>query len=224
MFTSEAECQAYMAQIIPTGDTILQAWRLHKKPCMHVAEILERSIGGIGKQTIDIFDVGCGTGEFLWHVRNLQPEAEVSGCNFFETQAQLGRANGIDITTCDFMEMPIVPESMDVVFCNYTLGYFDQPTEVLKKIHTMLRPEGRLVMWDCAASTMMCGMALGYYLRPLITIQECCEHAGFYADVTVCKAKLSKSIKQIASKQQLKIFKDLSLPVLTVGVKKPAGD
>ena len=221
MFTSEAECQAYMAQIIPTGDTILQAWRFHKSPNKHVAEILKQSVGCVcfGKPTLDVFDVGCGTGEFLWHVRNNLRGAEVSGCNFFDTQAQLGRANGIDITTCDFMEMPIMPESMDIVFCNYTLGYFDQPVEALKKIHRMLRPKGRLVMWDCAAATMMCGMALGYYLRPKIVIKELCEQAGFCANVDVYKAKLSKSIKQIASKQQLKIFKDFSLPVLTVGVK-----
>lgn len=225
MFTSEAECQAYMAQIIPTGDTILQAWRLNKTPSRHVEEILRCS--GINETHFygahaDVFDVGCGTGEFLWHVRNILPNAEVSGCNFFDTQAQIGRANGINIMTCDFMEMPIVPESMDIVFCNYTLGYFDQPTKALKMIYRMLRPKGRLVMWDCTASTMMCGMALGYYLRPVAVIRECCEQAGFVPEIVMCdrSATLSKSIKQIASKQQLKIFKDFSLPVLAIGVKK----
>ncbi|MGN1209332.1 MAG: class I SAM-dependent methyltransferase [Duodenibacillus sp.] len=211
-----------MAQIIPTGDTILQAWRFHKNPATHVSKLLKYSIGNVdfGKHTIDVFDVGCGTGEFLWHVKNSLRSAEVSGCNFFDTQAQIGRSCGINITTCDFMEMPIVPESMDIVFCNYTLGYFDQPTEVLKKIHTMLRPKGRLVMWDCAASTMLCSMALGYHLRPIAAIKKCCDDARFIPNLYVGKAKLSKSIKQIASKQQLKIFKDYSLPVLTVGVKK----
>lgn len=229
MFTSEAECQAYMAQIIPTGDTILQAWRISQHPYKHVGEILKDAgvldcFGNDNLDPMNVYDVGCGTGEFMWLVQNSLPNATIRGCNFFDAQTAFGRAQaGLNIITVDFTELQVPEETEDIVFCNYTLGYFDDPVPVLEKIWKMLKPGGKLIMWDAAAAHLACTFALGYHLRRPCEIRWAAEQAGF-SDVKTTwypgRAKLSKAMYQIASKQQLKIFKKMSVPLLTVGVKK----
>lgn len=219
---TEKQSQEYLYQVMVTGDTILQAFRRDEDQLMHVMDTIPS--GKFNK----IADVGCGTGEFLWHVVSLNPEAEAIGYNLYNCQAQLGKGAGLDIRVLDILNEEIEEKNFDLVLCNYTLGYFypEERLRVMHKLHGMLRPGGRLSIYDIAPRTMLSTEIFDYSLvtpremyrdiRSVFGNKARIRHTAF----TDYQASLAKNIEQVASQQQLDMFKKYARPVHYI-VSKP---
>lgn len=219
---TEKQSQEYLYQVMATGDTILQTFRRDEDQLVHVMDTIPN--GKFNK----IADVGCGTGEYLWHVVSLNPEAEAIGYNLYNCQAQVGKAAGLDIRVLDILNEEIEEKNFNLVLCNYTLGYFspEERIRVIRKLHNMLYPGGRLSIYDIAPRTMLSAEIFDYSLvtpremfrdiRSVFGEKARIRHTLF-ADF---QATLAKNIKQVASEQQLDMFKRYARPVHYI-VSKP---
>lgn len=226
MFPTEEQCAQYMAQIADTGDTILQTWRLHKDPYQHVSRLLAQCEQS-AEWCLDratILDIGCGTGEFIWHVRNLTAgRAAVEGINYYQCQASIG-GDAVPIVVGDITKMELPPCRYDIVFCNYTMGYFDpvQVQGIMRKIYTALKPGGKLFMWDVMPASLACRSLFGYRLYDACEYRSMCTPFmapnGAKAFTNwICPSDIycmADNIQKVASEQQLELFRKFSRPVL----------
>ena len=48
----------------------------------------------------------------------------------------------------DFNNMSLEPNSLDGMYCRWALAWLENPEEILQKIHTALKPGGRMVIHE----------------------------------------------------------------------------
>lgn len=108
------------------------------------------------KPGMDVADVGAGSGLFtLPFAQAVGPRGRVYAVDVaaefvrnieLRVQAQ-GLANVVGIVNTQHSTL-LPPDSVDLVFLADTYHHFEQPAEMLRSIHTALRPGGELVVID----------------------------------------------------------------------------
>jgi 2-polyprenyl-3-methyl-5-hydroxy-6-metoxy-1,4-benzoquinol methylase len=87
------------------------------------------------------FEVGCGMGYFLDYAR--QHGFEVSGIEFAALGANACKEKfGLEVLQSSFENYPVKQNTYDVVFMGDVLEHFNEPLDMLKKAHAMLKPGG----------------------------------------------------------------------------------
>jgi len=92
-----------------------------------------------------VLEIGCGNGELLAHLRSLgwtcrgvEPDAR---------SAAIARARGLDIIEGGALTDNLIPpESVDAIVMSHAIEHLNDPGEVLRRCHRILRPGGRIVM------------------------------------------------------------------------------
>lgn len=93
-----------------------------------------------------LLDVGCGSGAFL-HAIGTLTGCEVYGVDFSKAAvAAAQRAHGIEVFAGTLPEAPFAEASFDVVTAWWYLEHVPNPVEVLRKIHQLLKPDGRCIV------------------------------------------------------------------------------
>jgi SAM-dependent methyltransferase len=89
-----------------------------------------------------MLDIGCGTGTFLaamqekgWKVHGMELDAQA---------AERGRQAGIDIFGGTIDEVKYPSAVFDYVRSNHSFEHIHNPREVLREIHRIVKPTGRL--------------------------------------------------------------------------------
>lgn len=110
----------------------------------HVSEPLPPLVPASAKR---ILDVGCGCGNLGARLKREHAGCHVSGVTISEAEAQravsrldevfLGDMNVLDLTS-------LAP--FDVVICSHTLGYFADTSVFLRRLRTLLAPDGTLLL------------------------------------------------------------------------------
>jgi predicted methyltransferase len=108
------------------------------------------------KPGMDVADVGAGSGLFtLPFAQAVGPHGRVYAVDVaaefvrkieLRVQAQ-GLANVVGIVNTQHSTL-LPPDSVDLVFLADTYHHFEQPVDMLRSIHTALRPGGELVVID----------------------------------------------------------------------------
>jgi 2-polyprenyl-3-methyl-5-hydroxy-6-metoxy-1,4-benzoquinol methylase len=91
-----------------------------------------------------LFDVGCGSGEFLQAMRDLG--WQVSGLEPDDRAAEEARKKGFSVTTAAIEELNEPPGQYDVVTMVHVIEHLLDAKAVLKKLLALLKPGGLLMM------------------------------------------------------------------------------
>jgi len=97
-----------------------------------------------------ILDVGCGTGAFLAHFA-AQTDVLLAGVDISPGMAacaakRLGAR--ADVRVGDSESLPWRGETFDAVVCIASFHHYPNPTQVLREMHRVLRPTGRVYLAD----------------------------------------------------------------------------
>ena len=101
-----------------------------------------------------VLDVGSGYGEpGLSAAPAVGPDGHVTCLDisgdmlaFAETRARAAGLSNVTFVEADIEALELVPASLDVVLSRATIMYISNPLETLRRLHTALRPGGRLAV------------------------------------------------------------------------------
>lgn len=125
----------------------------------YVGETLEQTLRCLeGPAPTRALDVGCGTGEFLRHVRNRYPEVELVGVDpaagMLEAACRkLGSDPRVRFQCASVEALPFHDGEFDWVTCVSVLHCVRDACAALGEMARVLRPGGRLVVVDWCRET-----------------------------------------------------------------------
>jgi SAM-dependent methyltransferase len=101
-----------------------------------------------------VLDVGSGYGEpALSAATAVGPDGHVTCLDisgdmlaFAETRARAAGLSNVSFVEADIEALELAPASLDVVLSRATIMYASNPLETLRRLHTALRPGGRLAV------------------------------------------------------------------------------
>ena len=89
-----------------------------------------------------MLDIGCGAGLFISEMRD--KGWNVHGVELDSQAAALGRRQGLDIFPGTLSDAHFPAANFDYVRSNHSFEHIHNPREVLREIHRIIRPDGRL--------------------------------------------------------------------------------
>ncbi|WP_319481975.1 class I SAM-dependent methyltransferase [uncultured Draconibacterium sp.] len=105
-----------------------------------------------GSNSINVFDLGCGYGNYVEVVQQNFPEAFITGIEknpkvFSETSDKFAKAENVEIINDDFFQYE-TGKKYDVVLMNYVLFYFNftDKKKIIDKAKSMLAEGGSIVL------------------------------------------------------------------------------
>jgi len=104
-------------------------------------------IGGVSGNTV--VDMGCGDGRHVSEIHKLGA-AHVIGVDNSEamialTHERLKDLNDVALITADARHLPLPDESVDKVFSNFVLHYFEDSKEIFNEISRVLKSRGYFI-------------------------------------------------------------------------------
>jgi SAM-dependent methyltransferase len=94
-----------------------------------------------------VLDVGCGDGFHLGLLREFgSPDWELEGVDASEWAVNAGRARGLTLHLGTVQDVSLPAASYDLALLIATIEHVDDPAGVLKAVHSLLRPGGRVVV------------------------------------------------------------------------------
>ncbi len=91
-----------------------------------------------------LLDIGCGSGEFLYQMRNFG--WDVSGVEINRASSNLGNKQGLNIFCGELGEADFPDNFFNVVVLSQTLEHVYSPGNYLREIYRILKPEGTLII------------------------------------------------------------------------------
>ena len=94
-----------------------------------------------------ILEIGSGLGILTEQVADLVPDREVWGIEYSPEQLAAARARrrpNLHFIQGDAHRLPFKDERFDVVYCRYVLEHVANPLHVLREMHRVLKPEGKV--------------------------------------------------------------------------------
>lgn len=93
-----------------------------------------------------VLDVGCGSGEFLYNIkedRGVQPY----GVELSKPAAQRGvKLFGIDIFNGELTDAPLEPKSFDLITAWWSLEHIPDPETLIKRMKSLLKDDGNMII------------------------------------------------------------------------------
>ncbi len=96
-----------------------------------------------------VLEIGSGKGGTLMSLKNNQLAQEVVGVELMEMEDSYQQAPEIDkmiIGDIESMEIPYPENYFDVILCGDVLEHLHDPWAVLKKLHSLLKPGGKVII------------------------------------------------------------------------------
>jgi malonyl-CoA O-methyltransferase len=116
-----------------------------------------------------VLDAGCGPGSDLAQLQKAYPAAQVLGVDAVPAMLAVGGAaaqaprsflsrllpakTGIDLVCADFGQLPLAPNSLDLVWSNLALHWHPQPDRVFAEWRRVLRVDGLLMFSNFGPDT-----------------------------------------------------------------------
>jgi SAM-dependent methyltransferase len=165
-----------------------QSLELERVDYQLVAAVLSRVFAGCGaaRRLVRVLDVGCGLGYFTSHVKELLPNAEVSGCDISATAVKKAAARAPDCSfyTLDIGARESAPKGKyDILVALDVLYYFTvaEIPGVVRNLRSMLRGAGHLLV----GYHLPQDMSFGLYIRSLEDARALFAAHGFEFRLTL---------------------------------------
>ncbi len=179
----------------PTYDRSLLNRFLFQPSYRMFLEELFRWRGASGKG-FDLLDVGCGTGTFAGMLAGSPLPARIIGLDYSPAMCGVAadktrsRAAGrrLKYLAGDSEHLPFADRSFDAVTCSNSFHHYPHQAEVIREMHRVLRPGGRLMLIDGFRDNVIGWVAfdviIGHveknvYHAPWSKVHEYFETAGF---------------------------------------------
>lgn len=121
--------------------------------------LIERYI----KTPCKLLDIGCGDGGFL---RQLDPHSfDAFGLEPVEEAVERAKQAGLQVFKGNILKDALPPESYDVVTLWHVFEHIKEPKEALRRIHTLLKPGGILVMAMPNVNSLACRLGGKYWFH-----------------------------------------------------------
>jgi arsenite methyltransferase len=107
-----------------------------------------------------VLDVGCGPGFYVREVaEQVGREGSVTGVDVSEAMLGVARVRCEGLPNVAFQQgdassLPLPDAGVDAAVSVQVLEYVPDPTAALRELHRVLRPGGRVVVWDVDWSTL----------------------------------------------------------------------
>jgi SAM-dependent methyltransferase len=99
-----------------------------------------------------VLEVGCGTGPVTRYLAELPGVETAVGCDpspfFVERARELAASLAVEFVVGDGRDLPFEDESFDAVVLHTALSHIPEPEVALAEAHRVLRPGGRLAVFD----------------------------------------------------------------------------
>lgn len=95
-----------------------------------------------------VLDVGCGTGEDVAGFQQAGGVAIGADLSAWMLVTARERHASVPLMAADCRALPVMAESVDVVFANRVLQHLERPGDALSEWRRVLRPGGRVVVCD----------------------------------------------------------------------------
>lgn len=187
----------------------------HRESLNRTNQVLAQR-AGIGPGDV-VFDAGCGVGGSMKYLER-EFGARCIGATISMTQALKARellsevetGAPYRITCADFSDMPLQDSSVDVVWTMEALCYDADPSNFLREAHRVLRPGGRLAIWDGFRTArplsgeneaLLHEFTTGWAVDDLSTMSEMCDRvqaAGFDSVEAIdCGRNVARSLRRL---------------------------
>lgn len=93
-----------------------------------------------------IVDLGCGEGIALEKLQRKFPEKKIIGVDLEIENIEICREHELTAIYADVCELPIPSKRIDACLCIDMLEHLSNPTQSIREIYRILRPNGRLVI------------------------------------------------------------------------------
>lgn len=108
------------------------------------------------REPFHLLDIGCGTGTFAAMVFGAGLPAHVVGLDYAASMCRMAsqkacQANATDrirFLNGDSEHLPFADNSFDVITCSNSFHHYPHQDRVVREMHRVLRPGGRLVILD----------------------------------------------------------------------------
>lgn len=144
----------------------------------------------------DLLDIGCGTGQFGAMLAVSFPSARVTGLDYAHGMCkvaarkavQAGVAGRMGFVTGDSEHLPFADHSFDVLTCSNSFHHYPHQQAVIRDMHRVLRPGGRLMLIDgfrdnvvgwVVFDVIIAAVEKQVFHAPWSTIHGYFEQAGF---------------------------------------------
>ena len=99
-----------------------------------------------------VLDIGTGTGLQLRAIHQLQPTAELYGLDLSRAAIEIARdALGdleVDLRVGSILSTPYQDDYFNVITCNASMSYWENPRECFNEIFRILKPGGRVLLFE----------------------------------------------------------------------------
>lgn len=142
----------------PFHEKYIQYQQRYREQMRESDKVILEMIGGLlggpfqGRK-ISCLDIGCSTGNLLFHLRRAFPEMELTGGDFAESQVESCRADktleGIHFEVMDMLNLG-VKNSYDLIIANAVAVYFeyDEYEQAGRSVYNALKDGGHFIVFE----------------------------------------------------------------------------
>jgi SAM-dependent methyltransferase len=126
---------------------------------------LAAAIDDLAPRGAGVLDLGCGPGHLTVRLGRRRPDLRITGADVDPAMVDRAATNAARafrrkapgkpaFLVADAADLPFPDASCDLVVSTFSLHHWDDPARSFAEIHRVLRPGGRLVIWDVAGAIL----------------------------------------------------------------------